>query len=266
MADRAEYKVFSGFAIKDADKGEVEAIVATLDVIDHDGDIIRSDAIKDGSKVVMSGWGHDAVFGNPPAGKGALHIDGKKLKFDGRVFLKTTGGRESFEVLKELGPEAEWSFGFRVLGSEVPSEAERKQGAFRIITKAEAFEVSPVMMGAGIGTRTVGVKSAQADGADGEDAAAAKAVADAAVLAQEKLDAIALAETKAAEDAAARERAEADRIAAETKAAHDAAVAAQAKAVEDRAAELKRWEELQVQIALERQQFLRTLERNGVAP
>ncbi len=142
------------------DKGEIEAEFATLDVIDHDGDIIRKGALKDGAKVVMSSYGHDAAYGNRPAGKGKVYINGNKAGFRGKAFLSTTQGRETFEVLKEMGSDQEWSFGFRVLGWEVPTEAERKQGAMRVLTKLDAYEVSPVLLGAGIGTRTLTAKAA----------------------------------------------------------------------------------------------------------
>lgn len=155
-----EVKAFGAFEIKDAEKGIVEAIIATLGVVDKDEDIIRPDAVPDGAKVSMSSYGHDAVFGDAPVGKGKLQRDGTKLVFSGRVFLATQRGRETFETLKEMGPDQQWSFGFRILGAEVPSEEERKQGARRILTKLDAFEVSPVIVGAGVGTRTVGVKAA----------------------------------------------------------------------------------------------------------
>ena len=151
-------KAFSGLTIKDAEKGEVEAIIATLEVVDRDGDILRKGSIPDGATVAMSGYGHDAVFGSRPVGKGKIHIEGNKAFFRGRVFLNTTDGRETFEVLKEMGRDQEWSWGFQVIGSEVPDEKEKKQGAWRVLTKTAPFEVSPVLMGAGIGTRTVGVK------------------------------------------------------------------------------------------------------------
>lgn len=225
-------KSFRGFEIKDAEKGEVEATVATLGVIDHDGDIIRSGAQGKAASVAMSSWGHDAVWGNRPVGKGKLAESGNTLKFSGRVFLKTTDGRETFETLKEMGEDQEWSFGFRVLGSEVPSEEERKQGAQRIITKMAAFEVSPVMVGAGIGTQTTGLKSAQplvteppAPPAPVVDDALVKAVAT-EVLARMAAD------QKAAADATA----EAERVEAEAKAAADEAALVEAKAAETAAA------------------------------
>lgn len=222
-SEKLTTKAFGGFEIKDAEKGEVEAIVATLGVVDRDGDILRKGAIPDGVAVKMSAWGHDAVFGNRPIGKGVISIDGNKAVFKGRVFLNTTEGRETFEVLKEMGRDQEWSWGFRVIGSEVPSDEEKKQGAWRILTKTDPFEVSPVIMGAGIGTRTLGVKSAepQADGADGFDVhralvdevvTAIKAKVDAEIMEAKRI--AEEAETKAAEDA----KAEAERIAAEERA------------------------------------------------
>ncbi len=155
-----EMKTISFIEVKDADKGEVEADFATLGVVDHEGDIIRAGAIKSGTKVIMSSYGHDAAYGNRPAGKGKVFIEGDKARFKGNVFMSTTQGRETFEVLKAMGPDQEWSFGFRVMGSEIPSEAERKQGALRVLTKLDTFEVSPVMQGAGINTRTVSAKNA----------------------------------------------------------------------------------------------------------
>lgn len=153
-------KGLEAFEIKDAEQGLVEAVIATLDVVDRDGDVITADAIKSGAKVKMSGYGHDAVWGATPVGKGTIRIDGNKAIFSGKVFLATARGQEIFNVLKEMGSDQEWSFGFRVKGSEVPDESWQKKGARRVLTKVDAFEVSPVMIGAGVGTRTVGVKEA----------------------------------------------------------------------------------------------------------
>lgn len=153
-----EIKTLGAFEIKDAEKGEVEAIIATLGVMDKDGDIIREDAIKSGAKVKMSAYGHDAMWGEMPVGKGALAVKGDKVVFNGKLFLSTDRGREVFNVLKEMGSDQEWSFGFRVTGWEAPKEEDRQKGVFRILTKLDAFEVSPVIRGAGVGTRTVTVK------------------------------------------------------------------------------------------------------------
>lgn len=237
MSDTKALKVFRGLTVKDADKGEVEADVCTLGVIDKDGDIVRAGSLGGAASVIMSEWGHDAMYGNRPAGKGTLVESNGRLRFKGRVFLNTTGGRETFEVLKEMGDDQEWSFGFRVTGWENPTEDERKAGCYRVITKMDAFEVSPVLIGAGVDTGTTRLKAAaQADGDARElDAPADTVTPDAALIAaiaKEITDRIA-AEQKAAADAAA----EAARVEAETKAAAEAKAqqAAQA-AVSDAAA------------------------------
>lgn len=188
-----ERKDLGALEVKDAEKGEVEAIIATLGVVDRDYEVITESAIKNGSKVTMSGYGHDAVFGATPVGKGALHIEKDKVVFRGKLFMGTARGKETLSVLKEMGSEQEWSFGFRVMGSEVPDEDWQKKGARRILTKLDAFEVSPVLIGAGIGTQTVAAKEAD------EEAQRVKA-----------------------EQEAAAAKAEEERIAAETKAAQEA--------------------------------------------
>jgi hypothetical protein len=227
-------KVFRGFTIKDADKGEVAADVCTLGVVDKDGDIVRRGALAGKAPVVMSAWGHDAMYGQRPAGKGTLVESGNRLHFEGRVFLNTTGGRETFEVLKEMGEDQEWSFGFRVTGWEEPSEDERKAGAWRVITKMDAFEVSPVLIGAGVDTGTTRIKAAaQADGASDDEPPAPPApdAALIAAIAKEVTDRMA-AEQKAAADAAA----EAARVEAETKAAAEAKALQEAREAESAAA------------------------------
>lgn len=234
-------KGLGAFEIKDAEKGEVEAVVATLGVIDRDGDIITRTAIADGAKVKMSSYGHDAMFGAIPVGKGALAIDGDRVVFRGKVFLGTARGRETFDVLKEMGADQEWSFGFRVLGSETPSEEDRKRGAYQVLTKLGAFEVSPVMIGAGVGTRTLGVK-------EGDPAADPAAIA--------------AAEQAAAEEAAtALAAAEAERLAAEA----TATAAAEAKALEDAAAKAVEEAELKAFVAAEYERFQRNMRQFKVA-
>ena len=150
--------------IKDADKGEVEAIVATLDVVDRDREVIRSGAIQHGTKVKLSEWAHNSIpmlgGATAPVGKGTLQVEGKQVRFRGKFFLGTTRGAEAFAMLKEMGPEQEWSLGYIILGTEIPDDDWREKGARLLLTKLEPFEVSPVGVGAGLGTRTVNVKCA----------------------------------------------------------------------------------------------------------
>lgn len=232
--DKVEIKQIGAvLEIKDEEKGEVEAVFATLGVMDKDGDIIREGAIKNGTKVKMSSYGHDAIFGAVPVGKGTVHVEGDQALFKGRLFLSTVRGKETFDVLKEFGADQEWSFGFRVTGSEVPDEAQRQKGVWRVITKMDVFEVSPVLRGAGVGTHTVAVKEADAAAEPDPEAKAAEEAA--------RLE----AETKAEEERIAAEKMEAE--------AKEAASLA--------AAELKARVELEVG---EFHRVQRTLKRMGV--
>jgi hypothetical protein len=212
-------KSFESVEIKNLELGEVEAVIATLGVVDRDRDIIRKDAIKSGSKVMVSSYAHDGITqGARPAGRGVVTVEGNRAVFRGKMFLDTIAGRETFAVLKEMGADQQWSFGFAVLSDEAPSESEQKQGARRVLTKLDTFEVSPVWIAAGLGTRTLAVK--QADGAGEEEADASRTVrdVDGNVIASHEwqelpagaAEAIAEAETKATEEAA--------RVAAEMKA------------------------------------------------
>jgi phage head maturation protease len=194
-------KSFGALEIKDAESGEVEAVVATLNTVDRDHEVILPGAIPEGSKVKLSMYGHGAMWGDMPVGKGTLHVKGERLLFRGKFFMTTARGADAFRTLKEIGSDQEWSFGFRVIDAENATEEWSKQGAFRILKKLEPFEVSPVLIGAGIGTRTVSMKC---DGCGGEhegdtcqpckakaeaEAQEAKAQADAEAVAKAAADA-----------------------------------------------------------------------------
>ncbi len=188
--EQAETKSFRALVdVKDADKGVVQSVFATIGVVDHDEDLLRPGSMPVGADVLMSKYGHSIVTaGELPVGDGTIAMDGAKAVFTGQLWLEMQDSRDALAVLKRRGPKQEWSFGFLVLGSEVPTDAEKKMGARRAITKMDVFEVSPVFRGAGIGTRTLAVKqketativSEQADGA------VADVVADPATVAETK--------------------------------------------------------------------------------
>ena len=162
--DDVEHKDFdSAFEIKDETTGEIEAIIATFGVIDRDGDIVQKGAIPDGSVVAISEYGHSSIFGDAPVGKGTIVTEGNKAIMRGQLFMDMPEAKKTLSVLKGMGSAQQWSWGFRVTGYETPSDEQRKQGAWRIITKTETFEASPVLRGAGIGTRTVSAKQKAED-------------------------------------------------------------------------------------------------------
>jgi hypothetical protein len=163
-------KPFGAFEVKNENRGEVTAVVATLGVVDRDGDVILPGAIAP-NKVKVSGWGHSVVVeGAPPVGIGSVVEQGREAVFKGKFFIGTTAGREAFEIVRELGPEGEWSVGFP-LGSAVTAELTsewRAKGASRVFSEVTLVEVSPVFRPAGFGTRTITAKGQQHDAAVAE--------------------------------------------------------------------------------------------------
>jgi hypothetical protein len=145
----------------DMAEGKVSAIVATLDdtLPDHDGDIVSAKAVTDGTPVVLSSYQHDVVTRDLlPVGKGALYREGKHLVFRGHYFMDVQTARDAFHTLRQLGGQAQWSWAFYIQKHSEPTAAQRALGVKRVITMADAFEVSPVVRGAGRNTRTVSAK------------------------------------------------------------------------------------------------------------
>ena len=151
--------------LKDSDQqGRVEAVVATLNVKDHDGDVILPGAFEDGQQVRISAYNHASWGDSLPVGKGTVHEQDQEAIFQGEFFLGTTLGKDTYEVVKELGELGEWSFGFDIRpGAEKRGEHQGERVRFigpldDGTPGIDTHEVSPVLLGAGIGTRTLAVK------------------------------------------------------------------------------------------------------------
>lgn len=152
MANRKEFR--APIHLKDdGEEGAFEAVFATFNVVDRDGDVIRPGAFTEGQKVRISAWGHN--WNALPVGDGILSADETTSRVKGRFFLDTGGGLETYRTVKNLGPLQEWSFGFDILES---SQGEFEGEQVRFLEKLDVYEVSPVMLGAGIGTRTTAIK------------------------------------------------------------------------------------------------------------
>lgn len=141
---------------EEGDQGLVRAVFATLNVIDKDGDVTLPGAFGN-QQVKLAAWGHN--WGDLPVGRGAIKEEGESAVFDGRFFLDTEAGREHFLTLKNLADLQEWSYGFQVRDS---AEGEFEGQQVRFLKDLLVHEVSPVMVGAGMGTRTVAMKGDKA--------------------------------------------------------------------------------------------------------
>lgn len=135
-----------------ADEGFVAAIFSTFNAVDLDGDVTLPGAFGK-QDVRIAQWGHN--WGDLPIGKGTIREQGTDAIVDSNFFLDTDHGRNAFGTVKGLGDLQEWSYGFDVLKS---SFGEFEGQPVRFLERLKVHEVSPVMLGAGIGTRTLEAK------------------------------------------------------------------------------------------------------------
>lgn len=144
--------------IKDVAKGELEAVFATFNVKDHDADWTMPGAFEDGAKIRISAYGHGSWLGKLPVGKGIIRATESEARLIGKFFMSTSHGRDTFETIREMGELQEWSYGYDVLATGELNDELKAQGVRRVLQKLKVHEVSPVLLGAGVNTRTLAVK------------------------------------------------------------------------------------------------------------
>ena len=141
------------FQLKADDSGKFRCVFATLNVVDHDGDVTRPGAFKNGAPAVIGSWGHKTS--ELPVGKGVLGSDDTEAFCEGE-FFDTAAGRDTYETVKALGELGEWSYVY------VPTKysyGEHEGVQVRFLDEIDVWSVDPVLKGAGIGTRTTDIKS-----------------------------------------------------------------------------------------------------------
>ena len=143
------------------DAGAFSARISTLNVIDKDNDVTVSGAFEGNDPVRVSRFNHSsAVRDDLPVGVATIQEVGDQVIAEGQLNLDTVGGRDLYDTLKfeaKNNVASEWSYGFTVEESE---DGEQDDQKVRFLRRLKAFEISPVMRGAGLDTATLAVKTA----------------------------------------------------------------------------------------------------------
>lgn len=141
-----------------AKPGDVRALFSTLKAIDSDGDYTLPGAFESGAPVRIAAYGHNSMGLSPqlPTGRGEIFADDEKAIMRGRFFLDSTIGKDTYVTIKEMGDLQEWSYEYDVLDSE-PGTVNGQ--AVRMLKKLKVHGVTPVYLGAGVGTQTLEIKS-----------------------------------------------------------------------------------------------------------
>lgn len=155
-------------AIKEMDeKGVGLALLANMADVDKDGDTYTKGAF---------GWKSDGQWApivpahnwkEMPFGKARVFEEGTEALAELNLNLNTTAGKDWHAALKfdlETGqPVQQWSYGYDVLDH---SNEMRTGQKVRNLKKLGVLEVSPVIVGAGNGTRTLEMKGVSMKGDD----------------------------------------------------------------------------------------------------
>ena len=152
-----EHKAIDAEIKAAGDDGSFEAVIATLGVVDKDGDIVEPGAF--GNTTVSILPAHDSQ--SVPLGKGKIIERGNLAILVGQFNLDIEKARDWSSHLKfDLAhPPSiqEWSWGFTI--AEATSDTV-DGSPVRRLADVDTFEASPVLRGASVGTGTLSAKSA----------------------------------------------------------------------------------------------------------
>lgn len=151
------------FKLDGAKEGDVEVAFARLNVVDKDRHKTYPGAFP-AKAVPMSAYGHTSWperGSRLPVGRVDLVEEGELAKAAGRFFLETAQGRDTYATVKALDELQEWSYGYKILGARKEKDA---SGPILGLLKLDVREVSPTLVGAGVATYTIGIKSGDDDG------------------------------------------------------------------------------------------------------
>lgn len=129
--------------------GQCRAIFCRLGLVDSDGDVTMPGAFEEGIEVPISAYGHTSWQGALPVGRAVIHSDTQRAWADCQFFMGTQAGRETFEVIRDLGPLQQWSWGFDPVAADSGPDPAGSGQHVQFLRRVDLHEVSPVLVGAG---------------------------------------------------------------------------------------------------------------------
>ena len=150
-----ETKQCIGSHCKAAGEGTSRVVFATTGVIDKDGDWTAAGAF--GRQEARIQPAHDRSA--PSLGKASVFEKGDEAQADllwNLAMPLASDWHSSIKFSFERGLGQDYSYAYDVI--EQDASLARKVGARRALLKVRVIEVSPVLVGAGVGTRTLEIK------------------------------------------------------------------------------------------------------------
>ena len=138
-----------------SEAGSGSAVFATMNIIDKDNDITIPGAF--GDQLAKFVGAHD--WSAPPIGIAKVREEGNLAIADFQINLSMASGKEWYQSLKfsfDNNVPQELSYGFDVLKYSYRDEGGKQ---VRVLESMKVYEVSPVMIGAGVNTHLRAMKS-----------------------------------------------------------------------------------------------------------
>ena len=159
LSDDLQYKRFTLEMKGEGEAGLATARFATLNVRDLDGDVTLPGAFGK-QTVLLADWAHDSR--SPSIGRADIREEGDQALGDIRFNLKMFRGNEAYQSIAMSQELQEWSYAYQIPeGGAYQGDFEGQQ--VRFLKAVKVIHLSPVEQGAGIGTATLDIKSAEAD-------------------------------------------------------------------------------------------------------
>lgn len=157
-----ETKNYKGTFREMKEDGTAVVVFATMNIVDKDGDITLPGAFGEQICKVQPAHNWDV----PNIGIAKIKEVKDEAIADIQFFLDMPSAKEWYTAIKrnhDVGVTQEYSYGFHI---EQEDRRDVENRSVRGLLKLKVHEVSPVLLGAGMGTRTLAIKSCQTCGND----------------------------------------------------------------------------------------------------
>lgn len=138
------------------DNGQFVARFSVFGVVDRNDRVTVETTFEDGAEVLVGAWGHNRE--SLPSGRGTVRVRDGAAYLEGRFFLNTSVGRDTYETVRALGPLQQWSYVAAVLEAR-PVEIDGRQATE--LTRLQLISVDPVDYGANPHTATIAIQGLQ---------------------------------------------------------------------------------------------------------
>lgn len=156
MSTKMEHKnILAELLASNEDTGSFEAVIATTGVVDSDGDVIAEGAMAGNTVPILPAHDGSSV----PLGKARVEEREDQVVAVGKFNMDIQAAREWFSAIKAdlEDPPAKFEYSWGFIPTKFRFE-ERDDMQVRVIEELDLLEVSPVLRGASVGTRTLSAK------------------------------------------------------------------------------------------------------------